>query len=177
MSTHRTAVYQPRSRRGQIAETVADGTRLRHRACHGEHSGGSSASALSCWRSPLVVALITYDPSDPSFNVATWRLPQQLDGRERRVRRRISVPDLRLGGVRASAAADGVGLRAFMGGAPPGGLIWRIGAVAGGAILISAGFGVSRSARISAGAGRRHRGPAFDRWRSPPAPNSSASRR
>ena len=80
MSMRRTiGVYQPRSRRTQIADIVASGRAF------------LSGLVLDTVRRALGVcvvivatfilaALVTYDPNDPSFNVATWRLPRNWMG-------------------------------------------------------------------------------------------------
>ncbi len=140
MSTHRTAVYQPRSRRGQLAESMAT-ARVFVTGLVMESVRRAFGFCLVVLAFAVVVALITYDSSDPSFNVATWRLPRNWMGAS--------------GAYGADSLFEAVGWAAFalplplmvwgwrfMGGAPPGGLLWRVAAFLSGAILISAGFGV-----------------------------------
>ena len=143
MSTHRTAVYQPRSRRGQLAETVAT-ARAFVTGLVMESVRRAFGFCLVVLAFALVVALITYDSSDPSFNVATWRLPRNWMGAS--------------GAYGADFLFETIGWAAFalplpftvwgwrfMGGAPPAGLIWRVAAFSGGAVLMSGGFGVPAS--------------------------------
>ena len=140
MSTHRTAVYQPRSRRGQLAETVTTARVFVTRLVM-ESVRRAFGFCLVVLAFAVVVALITYDSSDPSFNVATWRLPRNWMGAS--------------GAYGADSLFETVGWAAFalplplmvwgwrfMGGAPPSGLLWRVAAFLSGAILISGGFGV-----------------------------------
>ncbi len=143
MSTHRTAVYQPRSRRGQLAETVAT-ARAFVTGLVMESVRRAFGFCLVVLAFALVVALITYNSSDPSFNVATWRLPRNWMGAS--------------GAYGADFLFEAIGWAAFalplpltvwgwrfMGGAPPAGLIWRVAAFSGGAVLMSGGFGVPAS--------------------------------
>lgn len=140
MSMHRTAVYQPRSRRTQVAEKlqtarafitglVMEGVRRAFGLC------------LVALAFALVVALITYDRADPSFNVATWRLPQNWMGASGSYGADLLFETVGWAAFALPLPLSAWGWR-FMGGAPPSGWLWRIAAFVGGAVLMSAGFGV-----------------------------------
>jgi S-DNA-T family DNA segregation ATPase FtsK/SpoIIIE len=140
MSMHRTAVYQPRSRRAQVAETLAS-ARAFVLGLVMEGVRRTFGLCLVVLAFAVVVALITYDAADPSFNVATWRLPQNWMGASG-----AYGADFLFEAVGWAAFALPLPLSAwgwrFMGGAPPGGWLWRMAAFGGGAILVSGGFGV-----------------------------------
>ena len=139
MSMHRTAVYQPRSRRAQVAEKlqtarvfvtglVIEGVRRAFGFC------------LVALAFALVVALITYDPLDPSFNVATWRLPQNWMGANGAYGADLLFETIGWAAFVLPLPLSAWGWR-FIGGAPPEGWLWRIAAFLGGVVLISPGFG------------------------------------
>src|SRR5262245_29269988 len=80
MSMHRTVgVYHPRSRRTQLAEALAS-ARAFVTGLLFEGVRRALGLCLVVLAFAIVVALLTYDPADPSFNVATWRLPQNWMG-------------------------------------------------------------------------------------------------
>src|SRR6185503_4431709 len=89
----------------------------------------------------MVVALITYDSTDPSFNVATWRSPQNWMGASGSYGGDLLFEVLGWAAFALPLPLSAWGWR-FLGGAPPSGWLWRIPAFAAGAILLSAGFGV-----------------------------------
>jgi DNA segregation ATPase FtsK/SpoIIIE, S-DNA-T family len=140
MSTHRTAVYQPRSRGSRLAETLA-ATRAFVAGLILESMRRAFGALLVLTAMVLVVALLTYDSSDPSFNVATWRLPQNWIGAT--------------GAYGADVLFEAIGWAAFalplpltvwgwrfLGGVPPRGLIRRVAMFALGALLLSGALGV-----------------------------------
>ena len=140
MSMHRTAVYQPRSRRTQVAEAMAsarafvlglvlEGVRRAFGLC------------LVALAFAMVVALITYDSTDPSFNVATWRSPQNWMGASGSYGGDLLFEVLGWAAFALPLPLSAWGWR-FLGGAPPSGWLWRLPACVGGTILLSAGFGV-----------------------------------
>src|SRR4051812_33785267 len=75
MGANRSAgIYQPRSRKGQIADALS--------ACRNwlidllaETLWRSLGIALLVIATAIVVSLLSYDPADPSLNVATGREP------------------------------------------------------------------------------------------------------
>jgi S-DNA-T family DNA segregation ATPase FtsK/SpoIIIE len=140
MSTHRTAVYQPRSRRAQAAEKLAN-ARMFVTGLVIEGVRRTFGFCLVVLGFAIVVGLITYDPADPSFNVATWRLPQNWMGASGSYGADLLFETIGWAAFALPLPLSAWGWR-FMGGAPPSGWIWRIAAFAGGAVLMSAGFGV-----------------------------------
>src|SRR5262245_62596346 len=80
MSMHRTVgVYHPRSRRAQVTDALAS-ARAFVTGLLFEGVRRALGLCLVVLAFAIVVALLTYDPADPSFNVATWRLPQNWMG-------------------------------------------------------------------------------------------------
>ena len=140
MSMHRTAVYQPRSRRTQVAEAMAS-ARAFVLGLVMEGVRRAFGLCLVALAFAIVVALITYDSSDPSFNVATWRSPQNWMGASGSYGGDLLFEVLGWAAFALPLPLSAWGWR-FLGGAPPAGWLWRIPAFAGGAILLSAGFGV-----------------------------------
>jgi S-DNA-T family DNA segregation ATPase FtsK/SpoIIIE len=140
MSMHRTAVYQPRSRRAQVAEKVQT-ARVFVTGLVMEGARRVFGVCLVTLAFGLVVALITYDPLDPSFNVATWRLPQNWMGGSGAYGADFLFEAIGWAAFALPLPLSAWGWR-FIGGAPPEGWLRRIAAFLGGLILISAGFGV-----------------------------------
>src|SRR6185503_14483185 len=140
MSMHRTAVYQPRSRRAQAAEKLAT-ARVFVTGLVMEGVRRVFGLCLVALAFALVVALITYDSLDPSFNVATWRLPQNWMGASGAYGADLLFETIGWAAFVLPLPLSAWGWR-FIGGAPPEGWLWRIAAFLGGVILISAGFGV-----------------------------------
>ena len=140
MSMHRTAVYQPRSRRAQVAEKVQS-VRVFVTGLVMEGVRRAFGLCLVALAFALVVALITYDPLDPSFNVATWRLPQNWLGASGAYGADLLFETIGWAAFVLPLPLSAWGWR-FIGGAPPEGWLWRIAAFLGGVILISAAFGV-----------------------------------
>jgi S-DNA-T family DNA segregation ATPase FtsK/SpoIIIE len=140
MSMHRTAVYQPRSRRTQVAEAMAS-IRAFVLGLVMEGARRTVGFCLVALAFAMVVALITYDSADPSFNVATWRLPQNWMGASGSYGADLLFEMLGWAAFALPVPLSAWGWR-FLGGAPPSGWFWRIPAFAAGAILMSAGFGV-----------------------------------
>ena len=140
MSMHRTAVYQPRSRRAQAAEKLAT-ARVFVTGLVMEGVRRAFGLCLVALAFALVVALITYDSLDPSFNVATWRLPQNWMGGSGAYGADLLFETIGWAAFVLPLPLSAWGWR-FMGGAPPEGWLWRIAAFLGGVTLISAGFGV-----------------------------------
>src|SRR4030095_16993157 len=140
MRPPRTAVYQPRSRRGQMAETLAN-ARAFVTGLVMEGVRRVFGLCLVALAFAIVVALITYDSSDPSFNVATWRLPQNWMGASGAYAADFVFESIGWAAFALPLPLSAWGWR-FIGGAPPTGWLRRIAALAGGTILMSGGFGV-----------------------------------
>ena len=109
----------------------------------------------------LVVALITYDSLDPSFNVATWRLPQNWMGASGAYGADLLFETIGWAAFVLPLPLSAWGWR-FIGGAPPAGLALAHRGVLGRRDPDLGRVRRARSARISAGARRRHHRPAHD---------------
>jgi S-DNA-T family DNA segregation ATPase FtsK/SpoIIIE len=142
MSMHRAGVYQPRSRRSKVNETLAS-ARAFVTGLVFEGLRRALGLCLLLLALGMFAALVTYDASDPSFNVATWRLASNWMGAN--------------GAYGADFLFQAVGWAAFglplplavwgirfLSGSRPHGLLWlwRVGALASGSTLLSGGFGV-----------------------------------
>jgi S-DNA-T family DNA segregation ATPase FtsK/SpoIIIE len=141
MSTHRAGVYQPRSRRSKMNETLAS-ARAFVTGLVFEGLRRALGLCLVLLAFGTFSALLTYDSGDPSFNVATWRLASNWMGANG-----AYGADFLFQAVGWSAFALPLPLAAwgfrFLSGTRPDGLLWRLGAFASGIALLSGGFGVS----------------------------------
>jgi S-DNA-T family DNA segregation ATPase FtsK/SpoIIIE len=140
MSGHRSiGVYTPRSRKGQIADAVAS-FRAWLSELVAETARRSIGLVLILVATALFLALASYDPADPSLQVATGRAPANWLGP--------------IGSYAADAALQAVGAAAFVILVPFAAwgwqllrghrlkeLRWRLAAVALGALFLSAGLG------------------------------------
>jgi len=153
MSSHRTAgVYQPRSRRGQIADAVAS-VRDWISGVIAETVCRVVGLALIALALAIVAAIISYDPADPSFDVATGRETANWLGGSGSYSADLL---LRLFGLAALPLAAAIGAWGWQmaGGRRPSQFGWRVLGLFLGTLFLAAGLGaVPGFASFPAGAG------------------------
>ena len=154
MSTARRSygVYQPRSRPGALADAVANIREAVTRTLH-EAVRRTIGVALFAFMVLALLALASFDPSDPSLNAATGRAAANWLGVPGAYGADFLLQAFGLGALALVLPLGAWGWRMAAGGVVPK-LLWRAIALVLGTVFVAAGLGaIPVIAQVPAGAG------------------------
>ena len=145
-------IYQPRSRRGAFTDAVANFRELITRTLH-EAVRRTLGVLLFAFMVLALLALASFDPSDPSLNEATGREVHNWLGVPGAYGADFLLQAFGLGALALVLPLGAWGWRMMTGGAVPK-LLWRAIALALGTLFVAAGLGaIPVIAQVPAGAG------------------------